>query len=25
MVELHNTNGSWDTRKNYNSWESIEL
>ena len=25
MVELHNDNGSWDTRKNYNSWESIEL
>jgi glycosyltransferase involved in cell wall biosynthesis len=25
MTEIHEDNGSWETRKNYNSWESIEL
>ena len=25
MQEVHDTFGSWETRKNYNSWELIEV
>ena len=25
MLKVHEEHGSWDSRKNYNSWECIEL